>query len=637
MSEKIKHILKKIYPWAISIFVIVIIFMLPIFWYSHVGGNANERRASCTAEWEKYSDGTDINPTANYQNTSIPKIFSDDSHMLLDKVLVSGNLHYSKMENSFYLRSGALMVPLDVSDCQRLSQFKNEKDTPVAIAGTVTMNNGELIILVKGMRDVAFGWMKVLINGAFAVTVTFFTFFIWLGLGLGLKKILIKIGLAKKPDPSSDISMNTSERKAGWSLLISILSIPLWFLNPYIGLSLQIFGLYLGYPIYILQKNKIAFAGTIISVAGLVIMSLIFIHIGRFSAPLENNFYDSNLKSDIAVKPTGTETLDTDTYISAKWHFSIHPPKKWIPDDKNMESGFQMMFQGLQDGQENGSPFYPAIKVGVVAAQALNVSTAEEALAPIEKSLKDQYKDSTIIDDGNRSLAGGRSHSTYIEATYTDAKHIFTHTLLFMSVHNSILYMIGAELPEDKWKKYEKVIRDSLDTIDFPQTAVVSAINHLVTLHTTMGDISFATYDIDSGETVKNFIKLAEKGFYDGTIFEIARKGATILGGDPTGTGNGGPGYNLPNIERYSNAHGNWDWGYVRGVVAMVFDGKNVNGSQFLIMLGNAPTLAQNYTIFGQVVDGESVMDAIGNLPVDKDFRPLDPPSIESVSVKTLK
>ena len=171
-----------------------------------------------------------------------------------------------------------------------------------------------------------------------------------------------------------------------------------------------------------------------------------------------------------------------------------------------MESGFQMMFQGLQDGQENGSPFYPAIKVGVVAASAINASTAEEALAPIEKSLKDQYKDSTIIDDGDRSLSGGRFHSTFIEATYTNAKHMFTHALIVISIHNSILYMIGAELPEDKWKKYEKVIRDSLDTIDFPQTAVVSAINHLVTLHTTMGDISFATYDIDSGETVKNFI-----------------------------------------------------------------------------------------------------------------------------------
>lgn len=133
---------------------------------------------------------------------------------------------------------------------------------------------------------------------------------------------------------------------------------------------------------------------------------------------------------------------------------------------------------------------------------------------------------------------------------------------------------------------------------------------HKITIMTNKGDIVFETYDIDAPKTVNNFITLANKGFYNGVIFHRVIKGFMIQGGDPTGTGRGGPGYSFedelnPNTESYKN-------GYKRGVVAMANAGPNTNGSQFFIMHMDNP-LPNNYSIFGRVISGMEVVDAIAN------------------------
>lgn len=157
---------------------------------------------------------------------------------------------------------------------------------------------------------------------------------------------------------------------------------------------------------------------------------------------------------------------------------------------------------------------------------------------------------------------------------------------------------------------------------------------HEITIKTNYGDIVFQTYDADAPKTVENFIMLASKGFYDDVIFHRVISGFMIQGGDPQGTGTGGPGYSFadelnPQTESYKQ-------GYVRGTVAMANSGPNTNGSQFFIMHQDYP-LAHDYTIFGHVVKGQDIVDKIASVKTDANDKPLSPVVMESVTVKELK
>ena len=154
--------------------------------------------------------------------------------------------------------------------------------------------------------------------------------------------------------------------------------------------------------------------------------------------------------------------------------------------------------------------------------------------------------------------------------------------------------------------------------------------NHMITIKTSLGEIKFETYDTDAPKTVENFITLANKGFYNGLIFHRVIDGFMIQGGDPTGIGAGGPGYQFadeldPNTPSAKA-------GYLKGVVAMANSGPNTNGSQFFIMVADYP-LPHNYTIFGKVVSGQDVADKISLVPRDGNDRPLTPVKMESVTV----
>ncbi len=160
--------------------------------------------------------------------------------------------------------------------------------------------------------------------------------------------------------------------------------------------------------------------------------------------------------------------------------------------------------------------------------------------------------------------------------------------------------------------------------------AVLKNMSHIITIKTNMGEISFTTYDTDAPKTVENFITLANKGFYDNVIFHRVIDGFMIQGGDPTGTGRGGPGYSFedelnPETESYKQ-------GYKKGTVAMANAGPNTNGSQFFIMVADKP-LPPNYTIFGKVLSGQDVADAIVKTKTDANDKPLSPVIMEKVTV----
>jgi cyclophilin family peptidyl-prolyl cis-trans isomerase len=147
------------------------------------------------------------------------------------------------------------------------------------------------------------------------------------------------------------------------------------------------------------------------------------------------------------------------------------------------------------------------------------------------------------------------------------------------------------------------------------------------TLHTNKGAIEFELFDDDAPKTVENFLKLARDGFYDGVIFHRVIPDFMIQGGDPTGTGSGGPGYQF---EDEINEHA-----VARGALAMANAGPNTNGSQFFVVTAEAcPWLDGKHTVFGRVAAGMDVVDRISELPRDARDKPLEPATMERVEVQ---
>ncbi len=150
----------------------------------------------------------------------------------------------------------------------------------------------------------------------------------------------------------------------------------------------------------------------------------------------------------------------------------------------------------------------------------------------------------------------------------------------------------------------------------------------IATINTTAGQIVIKLSEA-TPVTSNNFATLAKKNFYNNTVFHRVISGFMIQGGDPTGTGSGGPGYKFDD-EPFTGE-------YLRGTVAMANAGPNTNGSQFFIMHSDVP-LPKNYVIFGQVTEGLDTVDKIANGPVKfgpsgEKSSPLVPITITSVEI----
>ena len=146
------------------------------------------------------------------------------------------------------------------------------------------------------------------------------------------------------------------------------------------------------------------------------------------------------------------------------------------------------------------------------------------------------------------------------------------------------------------------------------------------TLHTNAGAVQLELFDDDAPKTVENFRKLAGDGFYDGLIFHRVIPDFMIQGGDPTGTGSGGPGYTF---EDEINDHK-----VERAALAMANAGPNTNGSQFFIVTTNAaPWLDGKHTVFGKVTQGMDVVDEISEVSRDSRDKPDEPVIIERVEI----
>jgi peptidyl-prolyl cis-trans isomerase A (cyclophilin A) len=151
--------------------------------------------------------------------------------------------------------------------------------------------------------------------------------------------------------------------------------------------------------------------------------------------------------------------------------------------------------------------------------------------------------------------------------------------------------------------------------------------NRVAQFKTTLGSFSIELFEDLAPKTTKNFIDLAEKGFYDGVIFHRVIKDFMIQGGDPTGTGRGGPGYSIPDEFHKELKHSG------PGVLSMANAGPNTGGSQFFVTLEATPWLDGKHAVFGQVTEGMDVVESIGSTPTARGDRPVEDVVMESVTV----
>jgi cyclophilin family peptidyl-prolyl cis-trans isomerase len=146
------------------------------------------------------------------------------------------------------------------------------------------------------------------------------------------------------------------------------------------------------------------------------------------------------------------------------------------------------------------------------------------------------------------------------------------------------------------------------------------------TMHTSEGPIELELFPDEAPKTVENFTKLVGEGFYDGVIFHRVIPDFMIQGGDPTGTGSGGPGYTF---EDEFNDHR-----MVKGALAMANAGPNTNGSQFFIVTADECSwLEGKHTVFGRVVEGQDVADRISQVDRDSRDKPTTPVTIERIEL----
>ncbi len=160
-----------------------------------------------------------------------------------------------------------------------------------------------------------------------------------------------------------------------------------------------------------------------------------------------------------------------------------------------------------------------------------------------------------------------------------------------------------------------------------PEMGIDPSKRYTATMETSMGTIVIALDALNAPRTVNNFVYLAGYHYYDGIIFHRIINGFVCQGGDPTGTGMGGPGYRfadeLPKPGQYQI-----------GSLAMANAGPNTNGSQFFLISGQSGVqLPPNYALFGQVVKGLDVVDAMQKVPTGRNDRPIDDVVINSVTI----
>ena len=166
---------------------------------------------------------------------------------------------------------------------------------------------------------------------------------------------------------------------------------------------------------------------------------------------------------------------------------------------------------------------------------------------------------------------------------------------------------------------------------DKQKTKEVSKVNPTAVFETNLGNFTVELYQDKAPTTVDNFIKLAEKKFYDATIFHRVIDGFMIQGGDPNGDGTGGPGYSIRDEFHKDLKHSEV------GILSMANAGPNTGGSQFFITVAPTPWLDNHHTIFGKVISGMDVVMKISEVKTNPSDKPLEKVVVKTIRIQKLK
>lgn len=224
--------------------------------------------------------------------------------------------------------------------------------------------------------------------------------------------------------------------------------------------------------------------------------------------------------------------------------------------------------------------------------------------------------------------------SVFIIALAFGGYYFFTHRASGVKEKNTLDQLTRLPLETSNQKQTQTEPQASQQSSTQNTTVINKKIMN-ATLHTNKGDITLEFFDTKTPNTVANFLRLAQAGFYDGVKFHRVIADFMIQGGDPLTKddsksaqwGTGGPGYTVPDEIHADNRND-------IGTISMANAGPNTNGSQFFINLKDNAFLDQKHTVFGKVVAGLEVVKAIGTTATDPNDRPLSPVIIQSITLK---
>ncbi|EPS39246.1 hypothetical protein H072_6980 [Dactylellina haptotyla CBS 200.50] len=359
--------------------------------------------------------------------------------------------------------------------------------------------------------------------------------------------------------------------------------------------------------------------------------------------PISSKIFTNNTHI-VVIKPSGNvyafETVDKFN-IKAKFWRDLQTDEQFtrkdvitIQDPQNLASRDMSLFKYLKEGTstltdeqeaERANPLNN-INLGNMGSNA-KVLAAKEAVAKAREaraiaaaaaggaggSSKAAAKSTggSSASAGKAAASASKAAVPYNAAKHTTGKAAASFTSTGMSVHT------GAEralLTEEEYMLKPKVVK----------------IKGYARISTNLGNLNVELHTEWAPKAVYNFVKLAEKGYYNGTVFHRNIKSFMIQGGDPTGTGRGGASYWGKNFDDELQGPHTHD---ARGVLSMANKGKNTNSSQFFIIYRPQAHLDRKHTVFGQVVGGTDVLDRMETAPTDSSDRPTREIKIEEVVV----
>ncbi|MDO8558541.1 MAG: PsbP-related protein, partial [bacterium] len=271
-----------------------------------------------------------------------------------------------------------------------------------------------------------------------------------------------------KPDPLPEEALN---KNAGRMLSAGIIAPFLWAANPIVGAGVHIFSLIHYRGALRSQKRKMAIAGVILCVAGLVLMPIDSIGMGRFKKPYANFYADGPGSLAKTITPTGKESLELTSYVSTKGGFAMHQPKGWTPDENGTEDS-QFVFNGPEDGLVEGKPFRPQLNVDSAPAPSLDIKSTQDAVRMLTKSLEEEHPGASLAEE-RIMLAGGRLDASFLDSAYKD-NGADVHILLMVVIKDGIMYFAGSKMPPEKWTRNAETVKDSLRTFHIRQKTYVN-------------------------------------------------------------------------------------------------------------------------------------------------------------------